>query len=123
VAPGGVEQRTHDYLRHSTTTLFAALEAATGQETDACHPRHRYGEFLGCLKLVARAYPRRQLQVVLDNDATHKHAKVQAWLVRHPECSCTSPRPMRPGSIWSRSSSRSSSAKRCDAVTSPASRS
>jgi transposase len=84
VAPGRVERRTHDYLRHGTTTLFAALEVATGQVTDACHPRHRHGEFLDFLKLVAHAYPRRQLHVVLDNYATHKHAKVQAWLARHP---------------------------------------
>jgi transposase len=84
VAPGRVERRTHDYLRHGTTTLFAALEVATGQVTDACHPRHRHGEFLDFLKLVARAYPRRQLHVVLDNYATHKHANVQAWLARHP---------------------------------------
>jgi transposase len=84
VAPGRVERRTHDYLRHGTTTLFAALEVATGQVTDACQPRHRHGEFLDFLKLVARAYPRRQLHVVLDNYATHKHAKVQAWLARHP---------------------------------------
>jgi transposase len=84
VAPGRVERRTHDYVRHGTTTLFAALEVATGQVTDACHPRHRHGEFLAFLKLVARAYPRRQLHVVVDNYATHKHAKVQAWLARHP---------------------------------------
>jgi transposase len=84
VAPGSVERRTHDDVRHGTTTLVAALEVATGQVTDACHPRHRHGEFLGFLRLVARAYPRRQLQVVLDNDATHKHAKVQAWLAGHP---------------------------------------
>ena len=84
VAPGRVEQRTHDYVRHGTTTLFAALEVATGQVTDACHPRHRHGEFLDFLKLVAKAYPRRQLHVVVDNYATHKHAKVQAWLARHP---------------------------------------
>jgi transposase len=84
VAPGRVERRTHDYVRHGTTTLFAALEVATGQVTDACHPRHRHGEFLAFLKLVARVYPRRQLQVVLDNDATHKHERVQAWLGKHP---------------------------------------
>ena len=84
VAPGRVERRTHDYVRHGTTTLFAALEVATGQVTDACHPRHRHGEFLDFLKLVAKAYPRRQLHVVVDNYATHKHAKVQAWLARHP---------------------------------------
>jgi transposase len=84
VASGRVERRTHDYVRHGTTTLFAALEVAIGQVTDACHPRHRHGEFLGFLKLVARAYPCRQLHVVLDNYATHEHAKVQAWLASHP---------------------------------------
>jgi transposase len=84
VAPGRVERRTHDYVRHGTTTLFAALEVATGQVTDACSPRHRHGEFLGVLRLVARAYPRRQLHVVLDNYATHKHQRVRVWLARHP---------------------------------------
>jgi transposase len=84
VAPGRPERRTHDYLRHGTTTLFAALEVATGQVTDACSPRHRHGEFLGFLRLVARAYPRRQLHVVLDNYATHKHQRVRVWLARHP---------------------------------------
>jgi transposase len=66
------------------TTLFAALEVATGRVTDACQPRHRHSEFLGFLKLVARAYPRRQLHVVLDNYATHTHERVQAWLATHP---------------------------------------
>ena len=84
VRPGRPERRTHDYLRHGTTTLFAALEVATGQVTDSCYPRHRHGEFLAFLKLVAKAYPRRQLHVVLDNYATHKHQRVQAWLGRHP---------------------------------------
>jgi transposase len=82
--PGRIERRTHDDRRHGTTTLFAALEVATGQVTDACHPRHRHSEFLAFLELVAKASPRRQLHVVLDNYATHKHAKVQAWLGRHP---------------------------------------
>jgi transposase len=84
LAPGRVERRTHDYVRHGTTTLFAALEVATGRVTDACHSRHRHGEFLAFLKLVARAYPRRQLHVVVDNYATHKHQRVQAWLEAHP---------------------------------------
>jgi transposase len=84
VALGRVERRTHDYVRHGTTTLFAALEVATGQVTDACHLRHRHGEFLDFLRVVARAYPRRQLHVVLDNYATHKHAEVQGWLASHP---------------------------------------
>jgi transposase len=84
VAPGRVERRTHDYVRHGTTTLFAALEVATGRITDACQPRHRHREFLDFLKLVATAYPRRQLHVVVDNYATHKHQRVQAWLAKHP---------------------------------------
>jgi transposase len=84
VAPGRVERRTHDYRRHGTTTLFAALEVATGRVTDACQPRHRHREFLAFLKLVATAYPRRQLHVVVDNYATHTHQRVQAWLARNP---------------------------------------
>jgi len=82
--PGRPERRTHDYLRHGTTTLFADLEVATGQVTDACYPRHRHGEFVAFLQQVAKAYPRRQLHVVLDNYATHKHQRVQTWLTRHP---------------------------------------
>jgi hypothetical protein len=71
---------------------------ATGQVTDAGHPRHRHGEFLAFLTLVARAYPRRQLYVVVDNYATHKHAKVQAWLARNPRVQLHfTPRPMPPG--------------------------
>ena len=81
---GRVERRTHDYHRHGTTTLFAALEVATGRVTDACQSRHRHDEFLAFLKLVARAYPRRQLHVVVDNYATHTHQRVRAWLARHP---------------------------------------
>jgi hypothetical protein len=66
------EARTHDYKRHGTTTLFAALEVATGQITaDACHSRHRNGEFLAFLKQVAKAHPRLKLHVVVDNYATH----------------------------------------------------
>jgi transposase len=66
------------------TTLFAALEVATGHIIDRCTPRHRHQEFLAFLKQVARAYPRRQLHVICDNYATHKHPKVRAWLARHP---------------------------------------
>jgi transposase len=84
VAPGRVERRSHNYVRHGTTTLFAALEVATGRVTDACQPRHRHREFLAFLKLVAKAYPRRQLHVVVDNYATHKHQRVQVWLEAHP---------------------------------------
>lgn len=79
------ERRTHDYKRHGTTTLFAALEVATGRITaDACYPRHRNGEFLTFLKQVAKAHPRVKLHVVCDNYATHNHPNVKAWLARHP---------------------------------------
>ena len=84
VRPGLAERHTHDYVRHGTTTLFAALEVATGRVTDACYDRHRHQEFLKFLQQVAKAYPRRQLHLVCDNYGTHKHPKVQAWLARHP---------------------------------------
>jgi transposase len=84
VWPGRPEQRTHDYTRHGTTTLFAALEVATGRVLDQCRPRHRHQEFLAFLKQVARAWPRRQLHVVCDNYATHKHPVVRGWLAKHP---------------------------------------
>jgi len=82
--PGLPESRTHDYVRHGTTTLFAALEVATGQITDRCFDRHTNVEFLAFLKQVARAYPRRQLHVICDNYGTHKHPNVTAWLAKHP---------------------------------------
>jgi transposase len=78
------EQHTHDYVRHGTTTLFAALEVATGHVLDQCQPRHRHQEFLAFLKQVAAAWPRRQLHVICDNYTTHKHPRVRAWLTKHP---------------------------------------
>ena len=82
--PGHAEQRTHDYIRHGTTTLFAALEIATGKVTGICKQRHRHQEFLVFLKHVARAYPKVELHLVMDNYATHKHAEVKAWLAANP---------------------------------------
>jgi transposase len=79
------EQQTHDYIRHGTTSLFAALEVAIGKITaDACYPRHTNVEFLDFLKQVATAHPRVRLCVVCDNYATHKHPNVQAWLDKNP---------------------------------------
>jgi transposase len=79
------ERRTHDYRRHGATTLFAALEVATGKITaDACYQRRRNGEFLAFLKQVAKAHPRVKLHVVCDNYATHNHPNVKAWLAKHP---------------------------------------
>jgi transposase len=81
--PGLPEKRTHDYVRHGTTTLFAALEVATGRVTDACFPRHRHIEFLAFLRQVAKACPGRRLHVVCDNYGTHKHPKVKTWLAKN----------------------------------------
>jgi transposase len=80
---GMPQKQTHDYVRHGTTTLFAALEVATGKVTDACYPRHRHEEFLRFLKHVAKTYPRRRLHIVVDNYATHKHPAVTSWLDKH----------------------------------------
>src|SRR5665648_200930 len=76
--PHLLERRSADYVRHGTTTLFAALEIATGKVTDACYDRHRHTEFGRFLKQVAKAYPRVKLHVVADNYATHKHPAVKA---------------------------------------------
>jgi len=78
------ERQTHDYARHGTTSLFAALEVATGTVTDACYPKHRHQEFLKFLKKVAAAYPGVDLHVICDNYATRKHAAVKAWLAKNP---------------------------------------
>ena len=76
---------THDYKRHGTTTLFAALDVATGEVIHECLPRHRHQEFLRFLRRVERETdPELDLHFILDNYATHKHARVQAWLERHP---------------------------------------
>src|SRR3954468_15864931 len=84
VRPGHPEAASFDYIRHGTTTLFAALEVATGRVTETCTERHRHQEFGAFLKQVAAAYPRRELHGVVDNYATHTHPAVRAWLKRHP---------------------------------------
>ena len=83
--PGLPARATYDYKRNGTTTLFAALEVATGKITaDACYPRHRHQEFLRFLKKVAAAHPDVELHVICDNYATHKHPKVKEWLKASP---------------------------------------
>jgi transposase len=81
---GRTEKRTHDYRRHGTTNLFAALEVGTGQVTTACFPRRRGDEFLAFMNTVAARYPDRQLHVVVDNLSTHTTEEIGAWLVQHP---------------------------------------
>ena len=76
---------THDYKRHGTTTLFAALDILEGKVIGRCVQRHRHQEFIGFLNAIEREVPAdKTVHVVLDNYATHKHPKVTAWLARHP---------------------------------------
>ncbi len=75
---------THDYKRHGTTTLFAALNVATGNVLQDCKPQHRHQEFLVFLKQMERSVPPElDIHVILDNYATHKHPKVKRWLIRN----------------------------------------
>jgi transposase len=76
---------THDYKRHGTTTLFAALDVATGKVIGQCMPRHRHQEWLKFLRRIDGETPKHlDVHLIADNYATHKHAKVRAWLKRHP---------------------------------------
>jgi len=82
---GYVEGVTHDYVRHGTTTLFAALDIATGAVFTECKPRHRHQEFLAFLKrLDACIPPDLDVHLIVDNYSTHKHAKVRTWLAQRP---------------------------------------
>ena len=82
---GYVEGVTHDYVRHGTTTLFAELDIATGTVLAECRPRHRHQEFLGFLERIDLAVPAKlDVHLIVDNYATHKHAKVRLWLAERP---------------------------------------
>lgn len=83
--PGQVERRTHDYVRHGTTTLFAALDVKSGQVIGEVHRRHRAREFLKFLKSIeATVPPDLELHLILDNYGTHKTPLIKRWLLRHP---------------------------------------
>ena len=83
--PGLPERRTHDYQRHGTTSLFAALDIATGRVIGKCYPRHRAVEFRKFLKVINAAVPRDlEIHLVLDNYGTHKTAMIHDWLAMHP---------------------------------------
>jgi transposase len=85
LAPGIPERRTHDYERHGTTTLFAALDVATGAVIGEMHRRHRSSEFLQFLRTVeANVPPVLDIHLVMDNYGTHKTASIKNWLARHP---------------------------------------
>jgi transposase len=83
--PGVPERRTHDYVRHGTTTLFAALDAKTGKVIGKCYRRHRATEFLKFLRVIDESVPSNlDVHLILDNYATHKTPAVRRWLARHP---------------------------------------
>jgi transposase len=83
--PGQVERRTHDYVRHGTTTLFAALDARTGEVIGQCQPRHRSREFRRFLDTIDAAVPAElAVHLVMDNYGTHKTALIQRWLAKRP---------------------------------------
>jgi transposase len=83
--PGVAERRTHDYVRHGTTTLFAALDAKTGEVIGRCYRRHRATEFIKFLRVIDVAVPKElDVHLILDNYNTHKTPAVRRWLARHP---------------------------------------
>jgi len=83
--PGTPERRSHDYVRHGTTSLFAALNMATGKVIGSLHRRHRAGEFKKFLARIDEEVPEGlEVHLVLDNYATHKTPEIQRWLLRHP---------------------------------------
>ena len=83
--PGRAGTMTHDYKRHGTTTLFAAMCTLSGYVISKCMPRHRHQEFLKFLRQIDEAVPEGlDIHLIADNYATHKHAKVKRWLARHP---------------------------------------
>ena len=83
--PGVAERRTHTYVRHGTTSLFAALDIATGAVIAKCYKRHRASEFLDFLKQIDARMPEgSDVHLVMDNYATHKTPKIKAWLARRP---------------------------------------
>ena len=85
--PGLPERQTHDYLRHGTTSLFAAYDVASGKVIGHCHKRHRHQEFLNFLELLDQRVPPQpgvEIHLIMDNYATHKVDKVRRWFLRHP---------------------------------------
>ena len=82
--PGLPARMTHDYTRHGTTSLFAALEVASGKVHGRCFKRHTHVEFIAFLESLAKCYPRLELHLICDNYGTHKHPAVTQWLAAHP---------------------------------------
>jgi hypothetical protein len=120
VRPGHLEAASFDYIRHGTTTLFAALEVATGRvpETYTQRRRHRPQKFSAFFKQVAAGYPRRAFARGGRQLRHPQTPTVRAWLKRHPRVRLRFPRPRAPGSTWSRRSSRPSPTRPCAVVAS-----
>jgi hypothetical protein len=106
---GYVEGATHDYFRHGTTTLFAALNVLDGSVITQCKPRHRHQEFLAFLQHLDRnILAHLDVHLILDNYATHKHPKIKPGWPVIPAITCTSLPPMPAGLIRSSAGSSSS---------------
>jgi transposase len=82
--PGLPARMTHDYTRHGTTSLFAALEVASGKVHRRCFKRHTHLEFIAFLESLAKRYPKFELYLICDNYGTHRHPAVRAWCSAHP---------------------------------------
>lgn len=82
--PGNPETRTHDYKRHGTTTLFAALNVATGEVIGQFEERHRHQELLRFLQTIDERYPDGEIHLIIDNYSPHKHPSVKQWFARRP---------------------------------------
>lgn len=89
LSPGQIERHTHDYVRHGTTSLYAAFDIASGRAIGQCAQRHRAKEFLSFMNLIDRRMKSRKnndnIHVILDNSSTHKTKEVAQWLESHPE--------------------------------------
>ena len=112
------EKRTHDYVRHGTTNLFAALNVGTGEVYGQCMPTRNGEDFLAFVKAAVKPHTGREVHVVLDNLSTHTTPDVQAWLDENPTVHI-SPLSDRAGSTRSRPGSASSPASRSAAAPSP----
>jgi transposase len=98
---------THDYKRHGTTTLFAAIDLLEGKVIGQCMKRHRHQEFIRFLNVIDARVPKKlAVHVIVDNYAAHKHPKVLDGSYAIPDLCSISPRPRHPGSTQSRACSR-----------------
>ncbi|BAJ83204.1 hypothetical protein ACMV_P3_00550 (plasmid) [Acidiphilium multivorum AIU301] len=104
--PGQIERRTHDYTRHGTTSLFAALDIATGAVIGRCYPKHRSSEFRKFLDQIEANVPSNlDVHLVMDNYATHKTKPIRDWLAKRRAGMSTSPPQEHPGLTRSSASS------------------